>query len=976
MYLKRVESIGFKSFAKKTIIDFEPGINGIVGPNGCGKSNITDAIRWVLGEQSTKNLRASGMTDVIFSGSESYKKQNMAQVTLVFDNTKQQIKSEYTEIEITRRLYRNGESEYLLNKTACRLKDIVELIMDTGLGKDSLSMISQGAISNFAQAKPEDRRGIFEEAAGVSKYKKRKLETMRKLDKTNENLVRVYDILNELELQVKPLERQAKKARIFLEKQEILQNIEVNVIVSENKFLSESLEKMNSEEEDLKQELFFSELKLNSEEDKEKVLKDNIKEIDDEVSNLQNDLINTVNKISALEKQKSEDTNRINDMENTYDEKQALLLKNKLNDLQVELDNVNNNFNEMNLEYTKLKEEYEVRKTNYQNLKDEISRKQNSLQSFITKRDVLVNISENKSNMFAGVKAILDAKNSLFGIVGIVSDLFEVEEQYQEAISKSLLSSMQNIVVEDESAAKNAINFLKKNKAGRATFMPLDIIKERSIKEDDLFLAQKTEGFIDVASNLLQCDESNIAVFNHLLGNTLITNDLTSAIELSKRLHQKYRVVSLDGEIISVGGLVTGGKSSSDRNNHLMMKKDLEKANDLIIQLEEDINEKKESVLVFEQENDRLRNNINIKQMDLVKIEEQISSKSSHFESLKSEYNLISKEEFKQEEIDKEYLLLLENLNNEQLKKDSILTQIKLKRESRLDISKELEEIETNIKGYRSSINDCKNKLNSLAINISQAQSNIKIILDRLANEYQLTIESANELEFDNIDLNTAKKQVNEIKEDIRKLGYVNVLAIEEFEKANERYTFLSEQKNDLELACNELLETIQSTDQIMIDKFSKTIDDINIQLPITFKKLFGGGDARLEYSDPTNILETGIEIIAHPPGKSIQNLNLFSGGEKALIALSVLFAILKVRPVPLCILDEVEAALDQANVERFARYLKEYSENTQFIVITHRPGTMEECDLLYGVTMQEKGITRMIGVHIETAIDLVKGEA
>ncbi|MDF9867612.1 chromosome segregation protein [Bacilli bacterium PM5-3] len=972
MYLKRVEAIGFKSFANKVNISFTPGINGIVGPNGCGKSNIIDAIKWVLGEQSTKNLRASGMSDVIFSGSEDHKKQNFAEVTLVFDNDSKILNIDYDEVEITRRLYRSGESEYLINKTPCRLKDIVELIMDTGLGKDSLSMISQGAISNFAHAKPIERRAIFEEAAGVAKYKKKKNEALRKLDRTNDNLLRITDILSELETQLEPLRIQANKAKKYLEKKERLEKIEVSVIVHDVNRLEMELSKTKNKLSDINQELVSLDTQLLFDEGKTDQLKDSLKKYDDEIVNLQQSLLQQVDIISALEKQKNDDEVRVNDNKS---QEYIDNLKNKLDELSYEISGLNNNLKMYISDSDDLKNDYEKFKDQYDQSMLSIQRKQQQKNTYQSQKDVLENMNENKTNVFAGVKAIINAKDSLDGIVGMVSDLFEVDNEYQEAISKSLTSSMQNIVVETNDDAKAAVNFLKTNHAGRATFIPLETIKARYIKEDDLYIANNSKGFINIATNLISFDSDYQKVFEYLLNTTLVCDEISNAIKLAKATKNRYRIITLDGEIISVGGLVTGGKDKNNRGNVLTIKKDLEKVSEHLIKLDYEIKMDTESLNEDEQLINNLRNKINQQNITIAKLEESISHKKYTFDDLKNEYQTLSDKEYNQDNDDYKGNSIIDKLNEAIMVRDRILTAIKSARETHFEVNKDISTLESQTKENRIAISTLKEEHNNLNIEKTKKDIELKNMLDRLANEYQLTIDNAKEQLVIELDLKLAKEEVNQLKRQIKNLGTINIFAIEEYEKVNERYIFLNEQKDDLEKAKDEILSMINDTDKIMVERFSQTIEAVNIELPKTFKKMFGGGDARLEYTDPSDILETGIEIIAHPPGKSIQNLTLFSGGEKALIALSVLFAILKARPIPLCILDEVEAALDQANVERFARFLKDFTSSTQFIVITHRPGTMEQCDVLYGVTMQEKGVTKMIGVHLEEAKDLAAKE-
>lgn len=964
MYLKNVEIIGFKSFANKTNISFMPNINGVVGPNGCGKSNIIDAIKWVLGEQSTKSLRASGMSDVIFSGSDAYKKLNFAEVSLIFDNSDRTLDLDFEEVEITRRIYRDGESEYLINKSYSRLKDIVELLMDTGLGKDSLSIISQGAIADFAHSKPIERRAIFEEAAQVAKYKKKKIESLRKLEKTNENLIRINDILSEIETQIEPLRRQSIKAKKYLEKKERLNSIEVSVIVFEVAYFEEKIETIKKEIETINFDIVNEESQLLLNENKLDQLKDKQRQINLDVETLQSKLLKQIDLISSLEKQKR-DEYEVLSKDMSFDDLEKL--KTRLDNLSIEINSIKQHQSSLFDELNTFKDEYGLTKSNYEDLKNKIVVKQNTKINYQKQKAILEDIRDKKSNLFQGVKTIIDAKKSLQGIVGLVSELFEVEDTYQEAMSKALQSSLQNIVVETSDDAKAAVKFLKSNQAGRATFVPLNIIKNKSIKEEDLFIIDSVEGYIDVAKNLIDFDPRYNTLFSHLLGTTIIVKDIDSALKVARAIKYSYRIISLDGEVISVGGLVTGGKTKNEKGNLLTIKTDIEILDKQINIINETIKNDTQLLNDSEQDLNNIRNQINQKNISIAKNEEKLSNLEYSFNQSKSEYdqNNTNKYEFDNE---KQEESLITKINDAVVEKDNIVFNLNSIRENQIENSREVEYLEKNMKANRLSLNELKNSLSDLNINSVSYEINHKNHLDRLANEYQLTIDSAKEQLIIELDKTLAKQEVEQLKRQIANLGTINLLAIEEYEKINERFEFLNTQKIDLDNAKDELLKIINESDKLMIKKFDQTIKDINDQLPETFKKLFGGGHASLEYSDPSNILETGIEIIAKPPGKSVQSLTLFSGGEKALIALSVLFAILKARPVPICILDEVEAALDQANVERFAKFLHSFSSETQFIVITHRPGTMEQCDVLYGVTMQEQGVSKLIGVQFEEA--------
>lgn len=964
MYLKRVEALGFKSFAQKVNVEFSPQINGIVGPNGCGKSNVTDAIKWVLGEQSSKNLRASSMSDIIFSGSQDYKKQNFAQVTLVFDNSDHTLPLDFNEVEITRRLYRNGDSEYLINKSNARLKDVVELLLDTGLGKDSLSMISQGAIANFAQAKPIERRAIFEEAAGVAKYKKRKFESLKKLDKVNENLLRLSDIVSELEIQLNPLKKQAEKAKIYLNKKSELEEIEVSVIVHEVDILNQSLHDLKTQLEENRVLITSNDAQLQIDENKIDNLKTNLNKYDKLISELQNQLMANNEEILKLEKENYQ----AKLFEPVVEEDELKRMQYELDELNIQVSALKNNLNSFNEELSVLRVQYQEKKNINDNLAEEITSLKQNHTNLTYQKQTLENQLHQKANLYSGVKAILDTKDSLNGIVGIVNDLFEFDDQYEEALNKAMANSLQNIVVESSDDAQKAINFLKANKAGRATFMPMDLLNPRNINENDLYLANTIDGFIDIATNLIEFDSQYNIVFEYLLNTTLITKDLDSAIKLAKLLNNKYKIVSIDGEVISVGGIISGGNKHNDRNALLSQKKQLSSYDIKLEEINVQLTSKQNIFYQQESELSQLLANINNLNINHAKIEANYQLKDKQFKDLKDKYEQLSNDDYQvvEDELSKMMNIALQT-------KERLIIEINTNQQSRINLHEELNDLEISFKALQKENNHLRENNNLLNVEKTKKEISLKSYLDHLALEYSLTIDSAKQSCLDLVDIASASSRVKELKQDIKGLGIVNVLAIEEYDKLLERYDFITSQSNDLQESKSELIQMLAETDKIMIEKFSQTIDDINQELPITFKKLFGGGHASLQYSDPSDLLETGIEIIANPPGKSVQNLNLFSGGEKALIALSVLFAILKARPIPICILDEVEAALDQANVERFARYLKEFSEQTQFIVITHRPGTMEQCDILYGVTMQEKGVSKLVGVHLEQAQQLIE---
>lgn len=977
MYLKRIELHGFKSFADKVNIEFQPGITGIVGPNGCGKSNVADAVRWVLGEQSVKSLRGSSMSDVIFAGSEDRRAQNLAEVTLVFDNTDRYMKYDYNEVEITRRLYRqNNEAEYLINRQQCRLKDIVDLIMDTGLGRDSLSIISQGNISSFADSKPEERRGIFEEAAGVSKYKKRKLESIRKLERTTENLDRIGDIVIELEKQVGPLKRQKEKAEKFLALKEKLTSIEVNVLINEISEAKKSLDEFSVIIKDLNERQVSLETDIHLKENSNDEIKKKMFTLDQEINALQTKLLEAVSNVSKLETAKVEiDQKRKHALESLSKEN----LQESIANMKAILADVVSEYNDRverlettEKELNELVEKQDQRNKNLNDLKDEIENLNNEINKNKSRKEILVDVVENKSNYNNGIKTVLSLSKNNKNIIGILGDLINAKEGYELAVSSSLAGAIEFIVTEDDLTARETIKFLRANKAGRATFLPINTMKPRSVRQEHLMVSKTMEGYLGVASDFVEFDEKIANVVLNQLGNIIVAKDIDCANEISKATFERYKVVSLDGDIVNVGGSLTGGSFNRHKSS-LLQKKELEEVTALLEKQEKEYVNKRNQHSALDNEIKEVSHTLLQKQMAYAKLEVVVQAKREELIKAKSEYEALADQSVELEDFasGKTENKLIDQLNEAIKYRDDLTEEIKSKRELRMSYVNQNESLEVELRQYRKDLKEIQSEINTSAINATKLETMLNNHLMRLNDEYQMTYEYALEHYHENIDVEQAKLDVYELRTKISRLGNVNIDAIEEYKKISERYENMNRQRIDLMQAQDSILEAIKEMDEIMIDRFSSTFEKINIEFNHVFRSLFGGGVAKIKYSDPTNILETGIDIDVQPPGKAVQNITLFSGGEKALIAISCLFAILKVRPVPMCILDEVEAALDIANVERFAKYLKEFSNTTQFIVVTHREGTMEECDLLYGATMQQKGVTKLVSVKLEEAIEI-----
>ncbi|MCD7810148.1 MAG: chromosome segregation protein SMC [Erysipelotrichaceae bacterium] len=977
MYLKRIELHGFKSFADKSVIEFQPGITGIVGPNGCGKSNIADAFRWVLGEQSVKSLRGSSMADVIFNGSEDRKPQNVAEVTLVFDNQDRVMNMDYNEIEITRRLYRqNNEGEYLINQQPCRLKDIVDLIMDTGLGRDSLSIISQGNISSFADSKPEDRRGMFEEAAGVAKYKKRKNESLRKLERTRDNLDRVEDICLELEKQIGPLKRQKEKAETYLELKEQLQAIEVSVLVSEISQLSETLKTLNNDLSTLNKNETEIDGQILLNEQQNETYKKRMFDLDSEINDLQGQLLGAMNRVNELETQKVEiDANRKHLLETSSKEdieQKIVSLKQILQDAINEYNDRLQRYNETKDEKQTLEASQEKNRNEMTSLREEIEQLNLVLHNNRQKHTQLVDAIENKSGYSYGVRSILQAQHSLHGIIGTLGDIISTDSRYETALSIALGGAIQYIVCNSDRDARNAIAFLKNNKSGRATFLPIDVMQPRSLRQEHLMVCQNMDGYLGIMSDFVKYQNNIDHVVKNQLGNVILADNLENASAISKAIFNRYKVVTLSGDVINVGGSLTGG-SYRNQNSPYENKRELKRLEETMKKQEKELNLKKQQLNDLDNKAREIAHSLLQKQMSFAKLEVVVTNKRSELNVAKSEYESLTHQSIELSAIESgsQNNELINELNAAKKKRDRLTESIQAKRDLRMSFVNDNEKTETVLKNMRKQLRTIQSEISQKQILKAKNETELSNYLKRLNDEYKMTYEHALEEYTMALDMDKAKEEVKSLRHEIDMLGSINVQAIKDYEEVSSRYETLNSQRVDLLHAQDSILKAIDEMDEIVIKRFSETFEKINKEFNVVFRNLFGGGKAELKYSDPDNILETGIDIDVQPPGKSVQNITLFSGGEKALIAISCLFAILRVRPLPLCILDEVEAALDVANVERFAKYLRSFSNQTQFIVVTHREGTMEECDLLYGATMQQKGVTKLVSVKLKDAIDL-----
>ena len=976
MFLKRIEMQGFKSFADKTVISFTDPITGIVGPNGCGKSNISDAVRWVLGEQSARSMRGEKMNDVIFAGSADRRKVNMAEVTLVFDNSNHILNDGRDEIEVTRRLYRDSnEAEYLINHNPVRLRDIVDLFLDTGLGKDSLSIISQGNVVSFAEAKPLERRGIFEEAAGVAKFRKRKMESLSKLQRTKDNLDRSTDILNELEKQVSPLKRQARKAQLYREKKERLQEIEISVLVKDIESIHQEIDSCKKSLFDYETQLTITDTSVQVAETRISEARNRINEIDARVTALQDAFMANANEIHSLEQRKTElDEKRKYIVETGSAGQKEEELKGLCQEAQLEYEDRKQRYDSLQKDISLLSEQLSQAAMALMDRQTDLDGAKARQRSLENRKNVLDSLLANPFNNQQGISSIMNARHSLSGILGVVGQLFSITPGYEEALSTALGGAMNNIVTTDEAAARNAIRFLNRNMSGRATFLPLTVCRPRYIRKEDEIIASSTEGYLGKASDFVDCDLKFKDVSSSLLGNVLVVDRMENGNCLSALTGRRYKIVTLDGEVIHTGGSMTGGKTKHNTNIVTMKKEASEIASSL-----DSMNAK---VQLFEKalnEAIRFKNDISSsiqeKRFSLAAIEPVVEAKKAKYEKLRNQLALLSPQSSEGEnQFDSHVNDLVVRLNTAYAKRDSISEEIKAKRNERITLQQDLERREAQLRQLRKEQTALKDHVSAVAVEQGRLETRLEHCMNRLSGEYQMTYEFAREKAVDE-PVENAREEVAKLREEIEHLGNVNMNAPEEYEEVNQRYETLKQQIEELSESRDKILVAIDEMDTVMKKQFTETFHSINTQFNAIFQSLYGGGKASLSLVDPDDVLNSGIDIEAQPPGKAVTNNMLFSGGEKSLIALCVLFAILKVKPSPLVILDEVEAALDPGNVGRFAQFLHNYTDTTQFVVVTHRVGTMEKADILYGVTMQKQGVSQMLKVELKDAMKMAEKE-
>lgn len=1180
MYLKRLELKGFKSFPTKTDILFNEGITAIVGPNGSGKSNISDAVRWVLGEQSIKSLRGEKLEDVIFAGTDTKKAMNYCEVALTIDNSDNKLDLDFNEITIKRRAYRNGESSFFLNNKSCRLKDIKEILLDTGIGKDGYSIIEQGKVDEILSNNPANRRKVFDEACGISKFRYKKQEAEKNLRNTKENLERINDIYIEIENQLKPLFIQQEKANKYLEISEKLKTIEVNSYIREIEELEREVNEINKHSQLLENQLIETEKQKElaengfndtnkeiedinesiskaqdyinsinsviskkdsqiniineriknhkneiercikeSEEIKEKIKFNNnsLKELQDSKIN-NKDKINCLNKdiesLNKLNLNKKEEIDSINtELENLKDDIINILNKkqeasSKLSTLTANMDNINSrtetidldineinkelnqknehlkecnqNFDSKNINLEKVKNRYEenivqLKELNElsENLDKNIQDNKYKLNNYNSKLTVYVEMENHNEGFNKGVKEVLKNK-SLRGIHGALGQVISVSQKYEKAIESALGAYMQNIITDDENSAKMAINYLKQNNLGRVTFLPLSIIKSNKINLNNI---KSNTNCIGVASDLLSYDDKYKNILENILGRTIVIDTIDNGIKFAKETGHKYKVVTLEGEILNPGGSLTGGsfktnanilsrkrlineysekikikeneiktllskkeeynqKISSLKNNIIGLELDIKEIDkDIIIQGSK-INRLEDEIKVFKQNLNKLQNeknglklnqNITIertnsvkKEIDslennhknnkdrILKLTTQVKESSGTYENDKVKHDSLNLELAKYNQVYENILSEINRVNSENIElklklnnTDEVLKQQQIetskleeniiieetekvslnkqlgdnirnlenKKVVKESLKQKLEDTNKDVKTINRQHMDLKESLFKVQGKLDRLKATIETYTNKLFENYEMTIEEALIIKDDLIEID--KKLLESLKRDIRSLGHVNIDSIKEYEEVKERYDFYSEQKQDLEQSIEAIEKLISDLEKNMKSEFKVKFKEINENFKYVYKRLFGGGYGELTILDEQNILESDIEITAQPPGKKMKNLNLLSGGEKALTAISILFSILIAKPTPFCILDEIEAPLDDANIFRFGEFLKELSKDTQFISVTHRRGTMEASDYIYGVTMQEKAISKVLSLKLNEAEEI-----
>lgn len=976
MYLKIIRAQGFKSFADKLDLEINPGITGIVGPNGSGKSNIVDAVRWVLGEQSVRSLRGqNNMTDCIFSGSESREAQKRAMVALVFDNSDHYLHSDFKEVEIKRIVYSTGENEYYINNSRVRLKDITDMFIDSGAGANAFNIISQGNVTDIVNSKSSDRRVIFESAAGVLKYKKRKEESLKKLERTEENLMRIKLVIDELSKTVLPLKEQSVVAKKYLDIKGELESIDVALIAKDITDLNLEYSKVSEEVKALKEKLI--------------TLKDNVGDTRLEKLRLRNiELEEVVNKKKEELLKITEDISNLNgEKKLTLERKKYEASKEVIDDNLIKLKeselNVNKNITVLEREILDIEASVNDQREKSEEVKNKllvIKVKKSTSSNALMEANKAKFLLENKieileNNILSAEAAPVSVRNILnnpriHGVHNTIGKLLDIPEKYVIATDIALGASSNYLVVDDDNVALSAIDFLKERKLGRATFYPLNVIKSKYVSSDIINDIRNINGYIGVLSDLVRYDKKYKNIVENRLGQVIVVDNERTLNIIGKLINYKYVVVSLDGEILHVGGSITGGTSKknsmlNEKNELNKLKNDLQKLDIKIKELTEEVNNLSEDTLELEERENVLNKYIVLLNEELFNKRTNLSRLNEEHKSILSELDGIN--DLKSNKLDEHLVNLMESINNLVKSKEIIEKDIKVISKEKIEVNDEINILDKKLRDNNSSYNLVNNELKNKEVVSGKLEVKLDNLLEELNNSYNLTYESACGNYNLEMDADIAREHVKNFKKELASLGNVNVGAIDEYERISKRYEFLNSQKYDLESASGELKDIIREMDDIMIDKFKNSFDSISKEFSKIFKMMFKGGKGELSLSNPDDLLNTGIDILAIPPGKKINSPLSLSGGEKALTAICLLFAMLEVKPSPFVILDEAEAALDEVNVDMFGKYLSEEKSRSQFIVITHKKRMMEYADSLYGITMQESGVSKIVSAKLES---------
>lgn len=982
IFLKKIEAKGFKSYANNVVLDFNEPMVGVVGPNGAGKSNVIDAIKWVLGEKSHKALRGKKSDDVIFHGSQNMSESEYAEVTLTFNNVNKVLYSDLNEIAVTRKLYRgSGNNEYYINGKEARLRDIQDIFLDTGLSKGSLCIISQGTVNWFADAKPEERRKIFEDAAGIGRYTKMKQESLRQLERANTNFNRVSDLVKELGRDLKKLEAQAEKLEKFKEYKNELTNLELKILVKdiiENRQILEEISKKLSTSE---QDKSSTSPQLAVLEREKSMYNEMINEADKVIFET-NNAVNAINeKIMALEIKKSVFENDIKSkIDSNNKEEKIEALKTSIQNLTTEIKHKTSMLEINGTELKETEEQYSQASA----LKDKLQEEFLELNKNISANRVLLNTFkdslENNSNIPAGAKTIIENKDAITGIHGLVSQCISMEDKYEKAIYTALGGNINNVIVNTNNDAKIAIEFLKRNKAGSATFMPVYDLKPKYINDEYLNVASEIEGYVDVASNLVKYEKKIFkSVVDILLAKTIVATDIHKAIDISKYTNQSFKVVTLDGDVVNPGGILKGGFNKSG-DSVFNLEKKIETLEKMCNEEQERIGEIKlelEGNIINLQE---LQSSISEKKNNISRYEEQIKEHEKDLAFYKSEFEKIassSPESVSGTQDVSSYTYSIHELNSANIERESLYEKLKVNQEKKENLKGKLAVTEQQITQARKLLDESSDIIIKYNVEQAKCQAILDYSKERINVNYKMTVESAvlNYNQSLEMPEDKARDRIRLLTKNIEYLGDLNMEAGKELDEKKGRMESLQKELVEATEARDKIFEVISKSDEKAISDFRNVVDKINKELPEIFKYLFGGGSCRIEFTDESDLLETGIDILASPPGKKINSLVALSGGEKTLVALSVLFSILRTSSFPLVILDEAEAALDPSNVERFGNIISAFSNETQFLVITHRPGTMERCDSLYGATMETKGVTSMYRIELREAQKIAEND-